>query len=154
MLVKSIFWPDKEDQIDPYLLRYISLPGVLYIRVIMLLIAPLLVSSLATSLLQAEDEGEEGDQNNVLKSETEIDAKKLLITTLVFFISFTLVAGLMGISLVVTFQPGVSSSSVEQLNIKQISSTMTTNQSSLIEQRKRAIEQKNYKTDALNNLIL
>lgn len=173
MAVKAIFWPPgvdgKEVTIDPYLLRYVSLPGILYIRVILLLIAPLLVSSLATSLLHTEDEDGDNDESSEhqehsspAKPSSEINAKKLLITTLTFFVSFTLVAGLLGISLVVLFQPGVSSSSSSSsssstssslpISVRQMSTT--TNRNSQIEQAKRAIEQKNYKSDALNNLIL
>ena len=48
LIVKSIFWPN-DHQVDPSLLRYLSLPGTIYIRVFMLLITPLLVTSLSTS---------------------------------------------------------------------------------------------------------
>ncbi len=48
LAVKAIFWgPDQE--VDPNLLRYLSLPSLLFIRAFLILIIPLLIASLSTS---------------------------------------------------------------------------------------------------------
>lgn len=144
-VTKCIFWPDGTP-VDPYLLRYISLPGQIYIRAFLLLIVPLLVSSLSTSLLFTENDSNEKSKNI---KDCGIDGRKLLLTTLIFFVCFSTFSAAMGISLMAIVSPGTINNYVIIQTDPQ-----SVNQSNLISTTKRRIEVTNSKSDSILNIIM
>lgn len=51
LATKAFFWGEAGQEVDPNLLRYLSLPSLLFIRAFLILIIPLLIASLSTSMM-------------------------------------------------------------------------------------------------------
>ncbi|KAI2796313.1 hypothetical protein BLOT_015867 [Blomia tropicalis] len=149
IIIRTLFWPD--GNINPYLLRYASLPGTIYIRAFLMLVVPLLVTSVATSLLHSEMNEPNSDSEDVqLVTNEEIDPKKLLSLSLMFFVCFSLFASLLGISLMTIVKPGLNQSDMNYtiVNIDNCSID------ELVEIKRKRMEKNNYHMDSFVNIIM
>lgn len=152
---KAIFYSNSP--VDAHLLRYCSLPGQLYLRLLFLLIVPLLVCSLSLSLLgkNEEEEQEELSKNNSTEEKNDLsenlDAKKLLLYTLAFFVALSMICAVAGVSIMMIFQPGVLvSSSIIPSND---SSTNFSAQADSIATKQKQILRSAERADSLYNLV-
>lgn len=156
---KALFF--ENSPVDPYLIRYLALPGQLYLRLLFLLIVPLLVCSLSLSLLSSESSSKTDPQdgfsnNNVTtlnpsETEVEVDAKKLLLYTFAFFVALSMISAILGISLMLIFKPGVSSLESSTLGSHSSSFSLVQHDPILLAQKR--IQQANDRTDSLYNLV-
>lgn len=174
LVVKAIFWADGQP-VDPNLLRILSLPGLLFIRCFLILIIPLLIASLSTSLLLfsylsnlyfkipflctkgffagrgtvSSDSSEQSADND-----DGINAKKLLLLTFVFFVGFSLFTAYLGISLMASVKPGASNNAATVLPNSILNTVNLTASQIDIESVKKRIEHENGQIDSLYNIIL
>jgi len=75
-------------------ITYIDFPGKIFVNVLKMLILPLIVSSIISSLAQLDAQS----------------SGKMGVRALVYYIGTTLIAAIIGIILVLTIQPGTRSS--------------------------------------------
>ncbi|KAF7490581.2 Excitatory amino acid transporter 3 [Sarcoptes scabiei] len=126
LCIKTILWSDGKVKIDHQTLRYIALPGVIYMRSFMLIIAPLLVTSLSLSFLpskienqfdklrrfnghqrtnQYENRATDINHNRFGDSSNETIAHKLIWVTFITFGLLSLLAAIFGACMMLTFGP-------------------------------------------------
>lgn len=113
-IIKGYLHTGPNGKIDHQLLRYLSLPGVIYMRAFILIIAPLLVTSLSLSFLPIKSENpfdklrrfndqKQKQQQRPKKKMEKFDAHKLIVVTFIVFGAFSLLASIFGACLMLTF---------------------------------------------------
>ncbi|KAI2806852.1 Neutral amino acid transporter B(0) [Blomia tropicalis] len=142
LLTKFILSQNGIDQIDPTIHRFISLPGAIYIRVCMMLIAPLLLCSLATSLINGENVDEPSHNENNRKEESNF-----LFTSILFFIGFTGISAAIGIGTMALVKPG----SILEMQLNTSSANVVDDPTII---RRNSIQNHIFQVDSMINLVL
>lgn len=168
LAARQIIWSGAT--VDSQLIRYISFPGTIYIRVFYMMIVPLLVVSLTTSMfactllmlvfifklhiclvlgfLQDSTMKEQLDNQNNPESDEIYSPQKLIGTTIVFFMAFSAITAFIGVGLMIILSPG-SSSSIDTVLMQSDNSI-----ASRINHVKDTTVQRIQRTDMLQNILM
>ncbi|KAH9490476.1 hypothetical protein DERF_016676 [Dermatophagoides farinae] len=123
-------WPD-EHSIDKQKIRYLELPGLIFLRSFQLLLAPVLITSLTTS------------------QEPKYDLQKVTAMSFLFFISFSIFTAILGITAVSILEPGSSTIETESLL-----ETLNNTNYDPIKQKQEKFRKSHYQMDSVYNIIL
>ncbi|KAH7645619.1 excitatory amino acid transporter 1-like protein [Dermatophagoides farinae] len=140
-------WPD-EHSIDKQKIRYLELPGLIFLRSFQLLLAPVLITSLTTSFFCDKiDNNESNDFQQ--RPGTKYDLQKVTAMSFLFFISFSIFTAILGITAVSILEPGSSTIETESLL-----ETLNNTNYDPIKQKQEKFRKSHYQMDSVYNIIL
>nr|XP_027205700.1 excitatory amino acid transporter 1-like isoform X2 [Dermatophagoides pteronyssinus] len=141
-------WPD-EHSIDKQKIRYLELPGLIFLRSFRLLLAPVLITSLTTSFFTDKADNNESNDLQQQRPGGKYDLQKVTAMSFIFFISFSIFTSILGIITVSLLKPGSSKIATESLL-----ETLNYTNYDPIKLNQESFRKSHYQMDSVYNIIL